>query len=176
MTRPVGVRMACVSTSVCTIHRKDTSQRYICQPPATGGGEAFKADNRARCRTRASLALPAVPGGRKHAVALTAVLTLLATGCGGGQSSTNASSSAAPNQPGAATPPAKASTPALIPPPGAPPHSVRVPVLTYHRVHTMPAVGQPDLIVDPANFAAELEALRASGYHTIHQSQLFDAL
>jgi peptidoglycan/xylan/chitin deacetylase (PgdA/CDA1 family) len=40
----------------------------------------------------------------------------------------------------------------------------------------MPAVGQPDLIVDPANFAAELEALRANGYHTIHQSQLFDAL
>jgi len=117
-----------------------------------------------------------VPSGRKHAVALTAVLTLLATGCGGGQSSTNASSSAAPTQPGAASPPAKASTPALIPPPGAPPHSVRVPVLTYHRVHTMPAVGQPDLIVDPANFAAELEALRASGYHTIHQSQLFDAL
>jgi len=49
-------------------------------------------------------------------------------------------------------------------------------VLTYHRVHALPAVGQLDLIVDPSTFAAELEALRAAGYHTIHQWQLFDAL
>ncbi len=64
----------------------------------------------------------------------------------------------------------------LVPPPGAPVKSVTVPVLTYHRVHTMPAVGQPDLIVDPATFAAELAALQQGGYHTIHQWQLFDAL
>jgi peptidoglycan/xylan/chitin deacetylase (PgdA/CDA1 family) len=51
-----------------------------------------------------------------------------------------------------------------------------VPVLTYHRVHTMPAVGQPDLIVDPATFDAELAALHDAGFHTIHQAQLFDAL
>ena len=31
----------------------------------------------------------------------------------------------------------------------------------------MPAVGQPDLIVDPANFAAELAALQDGAYHTI---------
>lgn len=66
--------------------------------------------------------------------------------------------------------------PALIPPANAPARSVQVPVLTYHRVHTMPAVGQPDLIVDPANFAAELAALKAGGYHTINQAQLFGAL
>lgn len=54
--------------------------------------------------------------------------------------------------------------------------SVHVPVLTFHRVVAMPAVGQPDLIVDPASFAAELAALHAGGYHTIHQAQLFDAL
>jgi peptidoglycan/xylan/chitin deacetylase (PgdA/CDA1 family) len=66
--------------------------------------------------------------------------------------------------------------PALIPPPGAPSNAVRVPVLTYHRVHTMPAVGQPDLIVDPANFDAELTALQSGGYHTVTQAQLFDAL
>jgi peptidoglycan/xylan/chitin deacetylase (PgdA/CDA1 family) len=64
----------------------------------------------------------------------------------------------------------------LEPPPGAPTRTVTVPVLTYHRVHTMPAVGQPDLIVDPANFAAELKALHDGGYHTITQAQLFDAL
>ena len=49
-------------------------------------------------------------------------------------------------------------------------------MLTYHRVHTLPAVGQLDLIVDPSTFAAELQALQAGGYHTIHQWQLFDAL
>lgn len=53
---------------------------------------------------------------------------------------------------------------------------MHVPVLTYHRVHTLPAVGQLDLIVDPANFADELQALKSAGYHTITQAQLFDAL
>ncbi len=51
-----------------------------------------------------------------------------------------------------------------------------VPVLTYHRVHTMPAVGLPDLIVDPTTFAGELSALAAGGYHTVSQAELFDAL
>ncbi|MGZ4182997.1 MAG: polysaccharide deacetylase family protein [Solirubrobacteraceae bacterium] len=64
----------------------------------------------------------------------------------------------------------------LEPPPGAPARTVHVPVLTYHRVHTMPAVGQLDLIVDPANFAAELQALHDGGYHPISQAQLFHAL
>jgi peptidoglycan/xylan/chitin deacetylase (PgdA/CDA1 family) len=64
----------------------------------------------------------------------------------------------------------------LEPPRGASVRTVHVPVLTYHRVHTMPAVGQPDLIVDPANFAAELKALHDGGYHTISQAQLFHAL
>jgi peptidoglycan/xylan/chitin deacetylase (PgdA/CDA1 family) len=39
-----------------------------------------------------------------------------------------------------------------------------------------PAVGLPDLKVDPANFAAELAALHTGGYHPISQAQLFDAL
>jgi peptidoglycan/xylan/chitin deacetylase (PgdA/CDA1 family) len=43
-------------------------------------------------------------------------------------------------------------------------------------VVSLPAVGQLDLIVDPANFMAELHAIRAGGYHTITQAQLFDAL
>jgi peptidoglycan/xylan/chitin deacetylase (PgdA/CDA1 family) len=75
------------------------------------------------------------------------------------------------------TPPsAPRAVPALIPPVVSPPRSVHVPVLTYHRVAPLSAVGQPDLKVDPANFAAELAALHAAGYHTIHQAQLFDAL
>jgi peptidoglycan/xylan/chitin deacetylase (PgdA/CDA1 family) len=66
--------------------------------------------------------------------------------------------------------------PALIPPAGAPDRSVHVPVLTYHRVAPLSAVGLTDLKVDPANFVDELAALHAAGYHAIHQAQLFDAL
>jgi peptidoglycan/xylan/chitin deacetylase (PgdA/CDA1 family) len=66
--------------------------------------------------------------------------------------------------------------PALIPPANAPARRVTVPVLTYHRVAPLSAVGQTDLKVDPANFAAEMAALHDAGYHTIHQAQLFDAL
>jgi peptidoglycan/xylan/chitin deacetylase (PgdA/CDA1 family) len=40
----------------------------------------------------------------------------------------------------------------------------------------MPAIGEPDLIVDPETFAAELDALQSGGYHTITEAQLFDAL
>jgi peptidoglycan/xylan/chitin deacetylase (PgdA/CDA1 family) len=51
-----------------------------------------------------------------------------------------------------------------------------VPVLTYHRVAPLSAVGLTDLKVDPANFVAELSALHDGGYHAISQAQLFDAL
>ncbi len=99
-------------------------------------------------------------------------------GCGGSSSSSN-QTKPKPAAPGAGQSkhPAAASTvPALIPPANPPTHTVRVPVLTYHRVAPLSAVGQLDLKVDPANFAGELQALHAAGYHTIHQSQLFDAL
>lgn len=66
--------------------------------------------------------------------------------------------------------------PILIPPPGAPLQTVHVPVLTYHRVAPLSAVGITDLKVEPSTFVAELAALQAHGYHTIRQSQLFDAL
>jgi peptidoglycan/xylan/chitin deacetylase (PgdA/CDA1 family) len=103
-------------------------------------------------------------------------------GCGGGNSSSSASTtttgaSAAHRVHKATTTTVAARTvPVLEPPANAPSRSVGVPVLTYHRVHTMPAVGQPDLIVDPTVFDAELKALHDGGYHTIHQAQLFDAL
>jgi len=66
--------------------------------------------------------------------------------------------------------------PALIVPRGGPSKSVQVPVLTYHRVAPLSAVGITDLKVEPVNFAAELGALQAGGYHTVSQAQLFDAL
>jgi peptidoglycan/xylan/chitin deacetylase (PgdA/CDA1 family) len=112
---------------------------------------------------------------------LAALLAIGLAGCGGGSATHSTRRAAVKITPrgghGATAPPVATGTvPALIPPSDAPPREVRVPVLTYHRVHTMPAVGQLDLIVDPVNFAAELQALHDAGYHTIHQAQLFDAL
>jgi peptidoglycan/xylan/chitin deacetylase (PgdA/CDA1 family) len=104
---------------------------------------------------------------------------MLLTGCGGGGSGTTSTSAKqthrkvhrAKHQPAAPR-----TVQALVPPPSAPDRSVRVPVLTYHRVAPLSAVGLTDLKVDPANFVAELAALSEAGYHTIHQAQLFDAL
>ncbi len=102
-------------------------------------------------------------------------------GCGASSQSTSTQSHHANATPGVgngatAPPVAKRAVPALIPPAGAPARTVDVPVLTYHRVAPLSAVGLTDLKVDPANFLAELAALRDNGYHTISQAQLFDAL
>lgn len=118
------------------------------------------------------------------ALTLALVGLLLATagcGSGGSSSSTTVSSTAAARRTKPAASHASAArpasvAPALIPPANAPARSVQVPVLTYHRVAPLSAVGQLDLKVDPATFAAELAALHTAGYHTIHQWQLFDAL
>jgi peptidoglycan/xylan/chitin deacetylase (PgdA/CDA1 family) len=108
---------------------------------------------------------------------LASVLALAGCG-GGGGSSTSAASTRADQK---ARHHAKhhsthRTVQALVAPSGAPERSVRVPVLTYHRVAPLSAVGLTDLKVDPANFVAELSALSEGGYHTIHQAQLFDAL
>jgi peptidoglycan/xylan/chitin deacetylase (PgdA/CDA1 family) len=111
--------------------------------------------------------------------AVAAILAL--AGCGGGSSSDSSTNSAQVKSKDksahAAHPrPTHRTVQALVPPPGAPDRTVHVPVLTYHRVAPLSAVGLTDLKVDPANFVAELAALHANGYHTIHQAQLFDAL
>jgi peptidoglycan/xylan/chitin deacetylase (PgdA/CDA1 family) len=113
---------------------------------------------------------------------LSALLALAAlAGCGGGTStSTTGGVTLTPGGGHAATaPPVARPAPALVPPAGAPPRSVRVPVLTYHRVAPLkpgaPAI-TTDLTVDPANFSAELAALHDHGYHTVSQAQLFNAL
>jgi peptidoglycan/xylan/chitin deacetylase (PgdA/CDA1 family) len=103
------------------------------------------------------------------------LITLALAGCGGGSSSSSATRSKQARTAGA-TAVRRVTVPALVPPANAAPRSVNVPVLTYHRVAPLSAVGQTDLKVDPANFAAELAALHSAGYHTIHQAQLFDAL
>ncbi len=112
---------------------------------------------------------------RSFSQTLLAATLLALSGCGGSSSGGTSSHGGARATTHARHPVARR-VPALIPPPGAAPRTVRVPVLTYHRVASLPAVGQLDLIVDPVNFAAELAALRRGGYHTITQAQLFDAL
>lgn len=117
---------------------------------------------------------------------LAALAALSLAGCGAGANSSTRSGAAASSARLARkvavtktkTAPTHATTsaPALIAPADVPARSVQVPVLTYHRVHTLPAVGELDLIVDPSTFMAELKALKADDYHTIHQWQLFDAL
>jgi peptidoglycan/xylan/chitin deacetylase (PgdA/CDA1 family) len=123
--------------------------------------------------------MPSLSKQTSVAAVLTAALAL--AGCGGSSSGAStapgtSSDKAQSGKSSGATPVTSRSVPALVPPSGAPARSVSVPVLTYHRVHSMPAIGQLDLIVDPTSFAAELAALHDAGYHTIHQSQLFDAL
>jgi peptidoglycan/xylan/chitin deacetylase (PgdA/CDA1 family) len=69
--------------------------------------------------------------------------------------------------------------PLLALPAGAPAHTVDVPILTWHRVAVFASEytkSIPDETVEPAVFAAEIEALATHGYHPISQLQLFDAL
>jgi peptidoglycan/xylan/chitin deacetylase (PgdA/CDA1 family) len=108
-----------------------------------------------------------------RALGILAALVLTA-GCGGSSGSTSTGTHSA--EPQAPVQAATRTVPTLIPPAGASVRSVQVPVLTYHRVAPLSAVGQLDLKVDPANFAAELQALHDAGYHTITQAQLFDAV
>ncbi len=114
-------------------------------------------------------------------VAALLVAAALLSGCGGSSTATtHTDRSSAKRGPAGNTAgteaAARRAVPALIPPPGAPVRSVHVPVLTYHRVAPLSAVGLTDLKVDPANFIAELSALQSNGYHAITQAQLFDAL
>jgi peptidoglycan/xylan/chitin deacetylase (PgdA/CDA1 family) len=145
-------------------------------------------------RTHEPLALPAVSGSSKRALlnALMLAFSIALAGCGGGGGSAGGHSGGGGNGAGghksgavkitpgggrgATHPPVVLRVPRLVPPPGAPARSVHVPVLTYHRVAPLSAVGLTDLKVDPANFVAELAALHAAGYHPISQAQLFDAL
>ncbi|TMK64553.1 MAG: polysaccharide deacetylase family protein [Actinobacteria bacterium] len=101
---------------------------------------------------------------------------LIAGGCGGGGGAGTGAAHHA--QAAHARAPLRAFKPLSVP---ARPVSrtVRVPILTYHRVHvyaTELTKSQPDLTVEPAVFRAEMAAIHAAGYTTITQRQLFDAL
>lgn len=110
--------------------------------------------------------------------ALAAVLVL--AGCGGSSHPKAAATSSTSTT--AATPRAAVQAkpyPRLAAPANAPRHSVRVPILTYHRVHTYATEltkSIPDLTIEPPVFAAEMAALSRAGYHTVTQQQLFEAM
>jgi hypothetical protein len=122
-----------------------------------------------------------MPTRRVTAVAATLALA----GCGGGSGTAQTGQQRQVLTPGGgkgATEPPIATNPnappreALNPPAAAPLKTVRVPVLTYHRVVGTNAAGLLDLKVDPSVFLATLQAIKAAGYHTISDARLFDAL
>lgn len=115
----------------------------------------------------------------KQVTPLAAALASLAlAGCGGSGAAVSTKAVTITPAAGRRAPAvaARRAVPTLVPPASSGARSVHVPVLTYHRVASLPAVGQLDLIVDPASFAAELATLHGRGYHTISQAQLFDSL
>ncbi len=121
---------------------------------------------------------------RRAAAAGLAALTALAlvlAGCGSSAGSPVARAGNRPAPAAARAPVASGprSVEALVLPAGAAARSVRVPILTYHRVHkflTEYTKSIPDETVEPDVFAAEMAALARGGYHTITQAELFHAL
>jgi peptidoglycan/xylan/chitin deacetylase (PgdA/CDA1 family) len=112
-----------------------------------------------------------------------AALALALSACGGdgGGKGPPRAENGGPERPRAAArppPPARSFVPLAAPARPAP-RTVRVPILTYHRVHeyaTELTKSQPDLTVEPAAFRAQMEALDRAGYRTIGERQLFAAL
>lgn len=113
-----------------------------------------------------------------------AVLALGGCGSSSGKSGSSGSANSAGNSTGHGSSAHGGAVPArrvarLVPPPGAPPVTVHVPVLTFHRVNRLrPGANaiETDLTIEPAVFVAEMDALRRAGYHSITQAQLFGAL
>lgn len=123
--------------------------------------------------------------GRIAVVAAGAAALVLAAGCGGGSGSSGSSPAA-----GAGATSGRGvgrrhaarrarSVPRLSLPTSPAPRSVRVPILTWHRVHlfaTEITKSIPDETVEPSVFSAEIAALADHGYRSITQMQLYDAL
>jgi peptidoglycan/xylan/chitin deacetylase (PgdA/CDA1 family) len=78
-----------------------------------------------------------------------------------------------------AAPSVSRQVPLLSLPAGPTPHTVQVPILTWHRVAVFAreyTKSIPDETVEPSTFAEEIDTLASHGYHPISQLQLFDAL
>ncbi len=121
-----------------------------------------------------------MPARRLAIPPLVALVLLVAAGCGGGgDKPAGGGGSTGAGTGTTAKPPAPRQVARLVPPAGAPVRTVRVPVLTYHRVAPLrPGANaiETDLTVEPATFVASIQALRVAGFHTVSQGQVFDAL
>ncbi|MCA1690305.1 MAG: hypothetical protein LC720_07730, partial [Actinobacteria bacterium] len=114
------------------------------------------------------------------------VVAILIAGCGSsagsgqtGRTATGTSKLAGSPRGGASTGGGPRRVERLVLPASSPDRSLRVPIITYHRVHdylTEYTKSIPDETVEPGVFAAEMAALARGGYHTISQVQLFHAL
>ena len=116
----------------------------------------------------------------RRLAALAASGVLLA-GCGSSASSTTSTSGASGGSGGHGAHHARVTrhVAALTLPATPAPRTVRVPILTWHRVHlfaTELTKSIPDETVEPGVFQAEISALAGHGYHAISQLQLYDAL
>jgi peptidoglycan/xylan/chitin deacetylase (PgdA/CDA1 family) len=101
-----------------------------------------------------------------------AALSVLAGGCGGSPSPPRHDES----QPARAHRP---TLPSLAPVARPVPRTVRVPVLTWHRVHRYATERQPsvpDLTVEPSTFESQIGELSRRGYHAVTNRQLYYAL
>ncbi len=107
------------------------------------------------------------------------VALALVAGCGGGADDPAGGGSTGARTGTTGRTPAPRRVARLVPPADAPARTVRVPVLTYHRVAPLrPGANaiETDLTVEPATFSASMRALRAGGFRTVSQEQVFDAL
>jgi peptidoglycan/xylan/chitin deacetylase (PgdA/CDA1 family) len=116
-------------------------------------------------------------------VAAALLAAALLAGCGGGSSSSSgaagSSRSGAGARPGHHAGRSTRHLARLTLPAQPAARSVRVPILTWHRVHlfaTELTKSIPDETVEPDVFAAEIAALADRGYHAVSQLQLYDAL
>jgi peptidoglycan/xylan/chitin deacetylase (PgdA/CDA1 family) len=111
--------------------------------------------------------------------AIAALVAAACAGCGSSGAPATDTAAKAPRTAVADPSPGPRQVERLVLPDTAPKRTVRVPILTYHRVHefaTEYTKSIPDETVEPPVFAAEMAALARDGYHTITQAQLFHAL
>jgi len=121
--------------------------------------------------------------GHRSLGAALAIIALVLAGCGAAGKRSPARSSA-PDGSGASVAGAHhaSASPQLAAmhlPAHPTPRTVRVPILTYHRVHSFATEytkSIPDETVEPATFAAEMRAIERAGYRAITQAELFGAL
>src|SRR5207245_69006 len=117
--------------------------------------------------------MPLARSKRLRPVVLIAA-ALISAGCGSGHRASPAARSGTTARHNARSA-SRPSFQALAVPAHVAPHSVRIPILTYHRVHryaTELKKSQPDLTVEPEAFSAQMAALKRAGYETITQRQL----